>query len=89
MQVGGTAAYRIGEEVVVFVYRTSVGYLRAIGNGQGKFTITQRPGYPEKYIHSDPAGLEFIRGAVSKMNGMGLDEFRRTVQNLIARKAAQ
>jgi len=89
MQVGGTAAYQVGEEVIVFVYRTPVGYLRAIGNGQGKFTITQRPGSPQKYIHSDPAGLELIRGAVSKMNGTGLDDFRRTVQRLIAQKAAQ
>ncbi|MCU1276091.1 MAG: hypothetical protein JWO48_3522 [Bryobacterales bacterium] len=101
MQVAGTAAYRVGEDVVVFLYRTPVGYLRAIGNGQGKFTITQGAGSPEKHIRSDLAGIEFIRGGPessgrtglrtesSKMNGMGLDEFRRTVQSLIARKAAQ
>jgi hypothetical protein len=97
MQVGGTAAYHSGEDLVVFLYRTPVGYLRAIGNGQGKFTITQRPGSPEKYIHSDLAGLELIRGgpesgrlpAVSKMNGMRLEEFRRTVQSLTARKTSQ
>jgi hypothetical protein len=92
MQVGGTAAYQVGEELVVFVYRTPIGYLRAIGNGQGKFTITQRPGSPQKYMHSDAAGLELIpesagRRAV-RMTGMDLEEFRRTVQSLIARKAA-
>lgn len=101
MQVAGTASYRVGEDVVVFVYRTPVGYLRAIGNGQGKFTITQGAGSPEKHIRADLTGIELIRGGAelagrtglraefSNMTGKGLDEFRRTVQSLVARKAAQ
>jgi hypothetical protein len=101
MQVAGAAAYHVGEDLVVFLYRTPVGYLRAIGNGQGKFTITQVGGSPERHIHSDLSGIELIRGGPesagrtglraesSKMNAMRLDEFKRTVQSFIARKAAQ
>jgi hypothetical protein len=90
MQVAGTAAYRVGEDVVVFVYRTPVGYLRSIGNGQGKFTITQASGSREKFIRSDPAGLELIRsGPKVKIDTMRLEEFRLTVQGLVARKTPQ
>ena len=40
MRFSGSIPYAVGEETIVFLYRTPIGYLRAIGNGQGKFTIT-------------------------------------------------
>lgn len=39
MQVSGAVAYAIGEEAVVFLYRTPVGYWRAFGGVHGKYTV--------------------------------------------------
>jgi hypothetical protein len=35
----GTLPYFAGEHVVLFLYRTPIGYLRTAGAGQGKFTV--------------------------------------------------
>lgn len=39
MQVSGAVSYAVGEEIIVFLYRTPIGYLRAVGGGQGKYTL--------------------------------------------------
>lgn len=98
MQVGGAALYGADEGVVVFLASTPLGYLRAIGNGQGKFTITQAAGSPEKYIHSDLSAVKIVPGGPQpsgpgtvfpKLNGMSLEELRRTVLRLVARRPPQ
>jgi len=36
MMFAGVPVYQVGEETIVFLYRTPVGFLRATGYGQGK-----------------------------------------------------
>lgn len=38
---GGALPYAAGESVVLFFDRTPIGFLRAVGGGQGKFTVGQ------------------------------------------------
>ncbi len=40
MKFSGTLAYAPGEETILFLYRTPIGYLRATGAGQGKYSVT-------------------------------------------------
>jgi hypothetical protein len=40
MRFSGVSPYAAGEEVVLFLYRTPIGYLRTVGNVQGKYTVT-------------------------------------------------
>ena len=40
MRFSGVSQYAAGEEVVLFLYRTPIGYLRTVGNGQGKYNVT-------------------------------------------------
>src|SRR5438067_2473926 len=39
MKFSGSLAYTPGEETVLFLYRTPIGYWRATGAGQGKYTV--------------------------------------------------
>jgi hypothetical protein len=41
MRVSGAVEYRPGEEIVVFLYRTPVGFYRAVGQEQGKLAISR------------------------------------------------
>jgi hypothetical protein len=40
MKFSGSLTYTQGEEAILFLYRTPIGYLRAAGAGQGKYTVT-------------------------------------------------
>ena len=39
MAAAGAVEYAPGEEAIVFLYRTPVGYFRSTGLGQGKLTV--------------------------------------------------
>ena len=41
-QLSGAMPYAVGEEVVLFLYRTPIGYLRTTGGPQGKVSVGQR-----------------------------------------------
>ena len=51
-QVSGVVHYQPGEHVVLFVYATPIGFLRATGGGQGKLTIA-----PDGRIRLNLTGL--------------------------------
>ena len=40
MKFSGSLTYSPGEETILFLYRTPIGYWRTTGAGQGKYTIT-------------------------------------------------
>lgn len=44
MTFSGAVQYRSGEELVLFLYRTPIGYWRARGYSQGKVTLESRNG---------------------------------------------
>jgi len=44
MEVPGSPRFSVGEEAVVFAYRTPIGYWRVRGWGQGRFSIEEHNG---------------------------------------------
>src|SRR5690242_7831380 len=41
MRITGAVEYAAGEEAILFLYRTPVGYWRVTGHGQGKYSVTR------------------------------------------------
>ena len=91
MKVEGVTEYYDGEEVVVFLHRTPIGYWRCYGWGQGKYSVTQAAGGPKR-IRTNLSGLAFIdrpgpsgplRPAanlpLNRLDGMTLQEFEQLV----------
>ena len=85
MRFSGVLPYALGEEAVVFLYRTPVGYLRTQGHGQGKYTITS-----DARVRSNLRGVELLtrtsRGApLSTFEDLPLMEFKARVRDTLRR----
>ena len=87
MRVPSLPEYADGEEVVVFLERTPLGYWRCRGWGQGKYTVVAREGV--KCIRTNLRGLAFADrpGAsasglspLERLGGMEFGEFKRLVR---------
>ena len=80
MRISGAPDYAVGEEAIVFLYRTPIGYLRATGYGQGKYTVTHGR------IHANMHGLELLKhdasrgAALSTLDGLTVTEFKARVR---------
>jgi hypothetical protein len=87
MSISGTPDYAVGEEAIVFLYRTPIGYLRATGYGQGKYTVT-----PQMRIHASLKGLEILKRdlsssvSLSTLDGLTVAEFKTRVRDAIGSK---
>jgi hypothetical protein len=83
MKFSGALQYSAGEEAVVFLYRTPVGYWRATGFGQGKYTVQ-----PGMRVHADLRGLDMIprAAAASMTDGLTVAEFKTRVREIMRRK---
>jgi len=81
MSISGAPDYGIGETAIVFLYRTPIGYLRATGFGQGKYTVT-----PEMRIHTNRKGLELLQRdseddvPLSALEGLSVADFKARVR---------
>jgi hypothetical protein len=84
MRISGAPDYAVGEEAIVFLYRTPIGYLRATGYGQGKYTVT-----PHMRVHGNLNGFELLkrdssRGvSLSTLDGLTVAEFKARVRDVI------
>jgi hypothetical protein len=84
MTISGALNYAMGEEAIVFLYRTPIGYLRATGHGQGKYTVTQ-----EMRVRANLKGLELLRGDASRgeplstLDGLPVAGFKARVRGVI------
>jgi hypothetical protein len=83
MQVAGTTLYNPGEHVLLFLRRTPIGYLRAAGNGQGKFTIT-----PGNRVWAANEVTGYLQATASHLDGMPLEQFKLRVRRAVDRAAA-
>jgi hypothetical protein len=87
MSISGTPDYAVGEEAIVFLYRTPIGYLRATGYGQGKYTVT-----PQMRIHASLKGLEILKRdlsssvSLSTLDGLTVAQFKTRVRDAIGSK---
>jgi hypothetical protein len=89
MTVAGTPGYPVGEEVLVFVYRTPLGRLATLGMGQGRFTITRdRDGRP--WVGNDfyRAELASMAPPGATMEGAPLATFAARLQAMLATPGA-
>jgi hypothetical protein len=87
----GTLPFAPGEEVVVFLYRTPAGFLRAAGGVQGKFTV-DRAGRARAQL----AGTEVVDNPVARrgislaaIDALDVREFKRRVREVSLRHPAR
>jgi hypothetical protein len=85
MSAAGVVEYTPGEEAIVFLYRTPIGYLRATGYGQGKYTVTS-----DGLVRGNLKGLELIkrdsssrRVSLSTLDGLTLSDFKNRVREAV------
>jgi len=85
-QVSGALPYAVGENVLVFLDQTPIGFLRAVGGGQGKFTVGR-----DGRAHANLAGMELVdapgfgRGLpLASVDGLDLNELKRRVRGAVA-----
>ena len=101
MQIAGAPRYEVGEEVVLFLNRTPIGYLRSSGWGQGKFGVSSLGG-AGPVVRSAVAGVSFVeaqgeqppglkkaRTPVGSFSGLALAEFKTRLRTLIRARAAE
>jgi hypothetical protein len=84
MSISGAPGYAVGEEAIVFLYRTPIGYLRATGYGQGKYAVT-----PQTRVRANLKGLETLKTAsahgisLSTLDGLTITDFKARVRDVI------
>jgi hypothetical protein len=81
MLADNATPYALGEKVLVLAGQTPEGFLRAAGNGQGKFTITH-----DRRLRWSPHIIDSLRDArepYERLDGMRLDDFRIYVRRLV------
>ncbi len=101
MQIAGAPRYEVGEEVVLFLNRTPIGYLRSSGWGQGKFGVRSLGGAGPvvrsavagvSFVEApggQPAGLKKARTPVTSFSGLELAEFKTRLRTLIRARAIE
>lgn len=98
MSIPGTVAYGDGEEVLVFLHQTPIGYWRTYGYGQGKFAVRVNVSTGRTRVYSDTSELALrdtratLRGSrtpLSSINGKSLQELKVLVRQIIRQQAAK
>jgi len=78
----GTPRFQPHEEVIVFLYRTPIGYLRVFGLSQGKYTVRGQR------LAVDLQGLAFAGPAKARSenwNGVAIKDFKVAIRRLVAK----
>ncbi len=101
MQIAGAPRYEVGDEVVLFLNRTPIGYLRSCGWGQGKFGVSSVGG-ASPVVRTAVAGVSFVeppgeqpaerkqaRTPVTSFSGLALPEFKTRLRMLIRARAME
>ena len=101
ISIAGTPEYDVGDEVVLLVWRTPLGYLRTSGWGQGKFTVSATKGSSTKTVHASLRlpGVELFSGRQAKdpqrqttlpgsLDGLSLEEFKGRLKLLLSSAGA-
>ncbi len=97
LHIAGAPRYADREEVIVFLRQTPLGYWRANGWGQGRYTVTG-PAGGVRHIRSNVEGLAFASPAgprqpgvarrkalpLDRLNGMPLAQFKALVRSEVA-----
>ncbi len=78
-----TVRYRDGERVLLFLFRTPIGYLRSTGGPQGKFKVSADGGaQPEAGAIMEPKGERRRGTLLESLRGMPLEELKRQIRRI-------
>ncbi|MBM3814556.1 MAG: hypothetical protein FJW20_23260 [Acidimicrobiia bacterium] len=87
MEISGSVKFQTGEELVLFLYQTPIGYWRTTGYWQGKCSIASLAG--EKRVHNNLRHASLVdidkRPAQAKLqmpDRIRLSEFKSLIQGL-------
>lgn len=98
MSISGVAQFADGEEVVVFLHRTPIGFWRTYGYGQGKFSVRAAAPGGSPRVFNNPAGLTLVdlplsrstgSTPVTRWEGARLQDFKAMVRGLVRRQEKQ
>ena len=98
MSIAGVPTYEVGEEVVVVVTATEIGYNRTCGWGQGKFTVqttdalktVRAPGLGAELVDlPSRSGQKGLGTARKSLDGVSLTEFKSRLRELIQTRAKE
>lgn len=88
MQIDGVMHYQSGDEVVLFLYQTPVGFWRTTGWGQGKFEVTEARG--AKQVHAAQNGADIAPNPktsggrnMESFNDQSLDAFLSAIRRQV------
>ncbi|MEP6961584.1 MAG: hypothetical protein ABI995_05880 [Acidobacteriota bacterium] len=89
-QVSGAGEFHAGDEVVLFLYQTPIGYWRTTGYWQGKFQVEEDGGvkHVSAELQETPVSNPNQRAArrvLSGFNGMSLDDFKAAIRQQAVR----
>ena len=100
MAVAGAPRYQVGQEVVLFLERTEIGYLRGSGWGQGNFSVIESATDQTRTVRSAHGGAALIEApqiagaptaitqtAPASLDGLSVDECKTRLRRLLARPA--
>jgi hypothetical protein len=87
MGTSGTLPFTVGEDAVLFLYRTPIGYWRTVGGPQGKFTVSAEGrvralSYGAAF--AEPAGGMRPGTPLSALEGISAPDFLARVRRLAA-----
>lgn len=90
MALSGAVPFQPGEEVVLFLYRTPVGYWRTVGYWQGKFDVTESGGAKQVRFSEQTADTVVTNKtagtrAVTAFDRMSLDQFKAEIVRQVRR----
>ena len=91
--IEGLPRYQDGEEMVLFLFKTPIGFWRTRGLGQGKYGVVADAAAGQRLradlngaVLIEPAGAATAKGTdLQRLNGVRLQEFKSMVRGLAAR----
>ena len=85
-QFGGSVSYSQGENALLFLYQTPIGYWRTVGGPQGKFTVDTHG-----RVHANPQANTFVETprraagtSLAALDGLPVRDFKARVRRLAA-----
>jgi hypothetical protein len=87
MQTSGTLPFTVGEDTVLFLYRTPIGYWRTVGGPQGKYTVSTQGRVradSQGIAYAEPAGGRRPGTPLAGFEGIPASDFLARVRRLVA-----
>ena len=87
MGTSGTLPFAVGEDTVLFLYRTPIGYWRTVGGPQGKYTVSAQGRVrtdSRGVAYAEPAGGTRPGTSLAAFEGLPASEFLARVRRIVA-----